>query len=83
MSIFRKSIRPSLRPMEDTQYSDCRLRHFVGDDIRRTRNDQFACPRDPARTPAFGKVLKPTGCGHNPFIDCDGGGRIIGLNMRE
>lgn len=84
-SIFGKNIRPLLRPVKDTQYADCRLRHNAGGDIRRTGNDspRTACPRNPARTTAFREVLKSIDRSHDPFVDRDRGGRIIDLDMRE
>ncbi len=69
--------------MEYAKNSNCRLGNGVGGDIRRAIYDEFACPGNSTQAPTGRKVEQATGGSGYPFIDQDGSGGIICLDVCE
>lgn len=69
--------------MEYAKNSNCRLGNGVGGDIRRAIDDEFAGPGNSTHAPTSRKIEQATGASGYPFIDQDGSGGIICLDVCE
>ncbi len=69
--------------MEYAKNSNCRLGNDVGGDVRCAIYGEFARPGNPTQAPTGRKIEQATGASGYPFIDQDGGGWIICLDVCE
>jgi hypothetical protein len=69
--------------MKYAKYSNRRLGNGVGGNIGRTIDDEFACPGNSTHAPTGRKIEQATGGSGYPFIDQDGSGGIICLDVCE
>ena len=69
--------------MEYAKNSDCRFGDGVSGDVRRTVDDEFACPGNSTHAPAGRKVELAADGGYYPFMDQNSGCRIICLDECE
>jgi hypothetical protein len=63
--------------MKHSKNSNCRLSYGIGGYIGRTIDNEFACPGDSTHAPTGWKIEQTTGGGDYPFIDQNGGCRIV------
>lgn len=69
--------------MQYAKNSHRRLGNRVGGDVRRTIDNEFACPGNSTRAPTDRKVEQATDGGYYPLINQSSGCRIICLDVCE
>lgn len=79
----RHIFRPFLCAVKHTKNSNCRLSNGISRDIRRTIDNEFACPSNSAHAPTRRKSEQTTGGRDYPLIYQNGRRRIICLDVCE
>ena len=69
--------------MKNAENTDCRFGYCIRRDVRCAADHKFACTSNPSNTTACRKINETANGSHDPFVDQNGGRRVIGLNKGE